>query len=107
MKVLKTGLENSEVWRHEYTCTGAGWVQPQGATPCGALLEVSGQDIVYRDHIYMGRDTERYYGFTCPICQCFTELKKFDLPRYVTSNCKRYTRPIAVEQSSATNMEVE
>lgn len=87
MKILKAGEENYKVWKIEETCTGKGWEQ-NGNVPCGALLEVSAQDILYRDYADYSGDSERYYGFICPICKCFTEL--YNIPRYIMGNSTSY-----------------
>lgn len=89
MKILKTGEENSKVWKIEQTCTGKGWEQ-NGNVPCGALLEVAAQDILHRDYADYSGDSERYYGFICPTCKCFTELNKKEIPQYVINNAPSY-----------------
>lgn len=90
MKVLKKGYENDKLWKTEKSCTGKGWEQEGNRHPCGALLEVSALDIYYRDHNFMGRGSERYYGFICPECNCFTEIDTDRIPDYVKNNSKEY-----------------
>jgi len=89
MKVLKTGKDNPNLWKKEYTCTGYGWEQ-HGSIPCGALLEVSITDIRRRFHTDMGGCTDEYYGFTCPKCQCFTEIPHEDVPSNLRGMIRDY-----------------
>lgn len=89
MRVIKRGKHNPNNWKKEYTCTGKGWDQ-HGATPCGALLEVSAQDIRSRSHTDLSGCTDIYYGFICPICGCFTEVNSAELPPEVKTNARKY-----------------
>lgn len=93
MKVLNRHPENNG-WSIEQYCTGHGWDQ-NGKVPCGAQLEVADIDIQHRDHTDYGGGNDRYYGFTCPICGCFTEISTSKIPYNVRSlaDKKPYIRP--------------
>ena len=88
MRVLEFGKDNPNVWKKEFTCTGKGWQQKK--TPCGALLEVSAQDIQYRTHTDISGFTDVYYGFTCPLCGCFTEIPTSQVPSSVRTTASKY-----------------
>lgn len=92
MKVLKTGEENSKLWKIEDTCTGKGWDQGSNV-PCGASLEISALDIQYRTHADYSGYTDTYYGFICPICKCFTEISTNDIPKYVLNSATKCQKP--------------
>jgi hypothetical protein len=87
MKVLEKGTGKSD-WSFETKCTGFGWEQDN--KPCHSNLELDDADIQYRDYTDMGGDSERFYGFTCPICKCFTQLYEKDIPRNVKSYASKY-----------------
>lgn len=72
-RVIKEAFENEDLWRGQFTCTGAGWEQ-HGTVPCGRLIEVLASDIVARKHTDYGGGTDVYYGFHCPVCNSFTEI---------------------------------
>lgn len=78
MRILDRNPENMG-WTIDTFCTGYGWDQ-HGKQPCGAKLEVSDKDIRCRTHTDISGCTDAYYGFTCPICGCFTEIPSHKVP---------------------------
>lgn len=89
MRKICNGTENPNQWKIEATCTGAGWDQNR-KKPCNALFELNQRDIYKRTHLDYSGDSETYYGFICPDCGCFTELKENNIPSYVKSNAMIY-----------------
>lgn len=89
MKIISYGQQNPNKWKEKYVCTGKGWDQ-DGKTPCGALLEVEAQDIRKRYHVDMSGERDTYYGFTCPVCGCFTEVNRYSLTTEVITNAREY-----------------
>jgi len=89
MRELVSGENNKQKWTIEATCSGEGWDQ-EGKTPCFSLFELDGRDIQYRDHTDYGGYTDRYYGFTCPKCNCFTEISDSKIPSYIRNIARKY-----------------
>ena len=89
MRKLANGNENTKKWSLEATCTGMGWDQ-LGKTPCNALFELNQGDIYQRKHTDYSGCTDTYYGFICPDCGCFTELKSSDIPSFVRNTAKNF-----------------
>lgn len=88
-KILKKPHENPKIWKIEETCTGKNWIQKKGSYPCFHLIEVMACDI--RSITYNG---DTYYGFDCPLCCCFTELNKDEIPDYVKYAARRYSKSL-------------
>lgn len=78
MRVIDKNPENMG-WTTITFCTGYGWDQGN-KRPCGAKLEVADKDIRARSHTDISGCSDRYYGFVCPICGCFTELPTREIP---------------------------
>ena len=92
MKVISNGGFNAQSQTMKCECTGHGW-DNYPHIPCHAILELSGNDIVgmmYSDGIYR---TSLYYGFTCPICKCFSAIDAKMLPPSIRSNAQRVAPP--------------
>ena len=90
MKVLDKNPKNMG-WSIECFCTGKGWDQ-EGKVPCGAKLEVSDVDIQKRVCTDISEVSDTYYGFTCPLCKCFTELDESKIPWSVRGIAKNYKK---------------
>lgn len=91
-KVIAEANENQNIWRKQVTCTGEGWHQ-EGKIPCRRLIEIDERDIQYRNHTDCTGVTDRYYGFTCPKCKCFTQLKESSIPSRIRRTATKYTKP--------------
>lgn len=89
-KVIAEPNENPNIWRKRVTCTGEGWGQ-EGKIPCRRLIEIDERDVQYRVHTDNSGVTDRYYGFTCPECKCFTELNESSIPNRVKRSATQYT----------------
>lgn len=89
MKLIAEANENPELFTVKITCTGNGWDQGE-KIPCGRLWEISGTDILKRNHTDYSGETDTYYGFVCPKCGCFTEIPLSKLTGFSTSMAKTY-----------------
>ena len=98
MRVLDKSPKSMR-WGIECFCTGKGWDQ-EGKVPCGAKLEVSDVDIQRRTYKDISGVSETYYGFTCPLCKCFTELDESKIPWSVKGIANDYKKP---ESSNSDN----
>lgn len=89
-------VKQEKLWKTQEICTGAGWNQ-NGRIPCGEVFEIDEMEIQRRSHSDYGGGSDTYYGFTCPVCGCFTELNEKQLPSYVKSKARPY---IPIESSN-------
>ena len=78
MKILKAGDNMSGVWAGKILCTGHG----NGNTGCGALLEVSEEDLYGTHSSFMGRAETYYITILCPCCGAETDLANSDGNRH-------------------------
>lgn len=90
MKVLVESKNNQKIWKGKFACTGKGWIQD--GIPCGSILEVAATDLRTRLHTDLYEETTKYYGFVCPVCGCYTEIKK-KLPVTAKHMAQPYTKP--------------
>lgn len=91
MKVIKQGIEGGS-WSKEYTCDGRG----NGRDGCGAILEVSGNDLFLTENTSMDQSSEYYITFQCPCCKTWNDIINDDIPsglwRRVMDMKPRYPR---------------
>lgn len=73
MKVLveRKPFEN---WSLEVECNGLNWNQ-ETKVPCGSSLEINKEDLLIRGWFKYPDREGKNYGFICPVCGCFTEIK--------------------------------
>ena len=89
MKILKEN--NYDDWSLEVSCNGLNWNQ-NDMFPCGSKLELDVNDVLIRSWFkYPDREGSNY-GFICPICGCFTEIKDDLLPSGVKRLAKDYLK---------------
>jgi len=74
MKMLQAGSKMSAVWSDKFECTGHG----NGGNGCGAVLEVSGDDLYHTYKSFMGRYETWYATFMCPGCGEQTDIYNTD-----------------------------
>jgi hypothetical protein len=70
MKVLRNE-EGPYKWKQKVYCTGKG----NGGGGCGALLEVSDEDIYHTFSYDMYGDCDSFYTIVCPLCGTETDLR--------------------------------
>lgn len=88
MKVIEKG-NYKEDWSIQLKCTGKEW--KQDSKPCHAKLEIEDGDIFFRDYQgYGDTSSERYYGFVCSECGCFTEVESEKIPESVKEFARSY-----------------
>lgn len=77
MKIIhkRISLKN---WKLEVDCTGGGWGQGD-RVPCLSTLELNKDDLVKRTWNKYPDDHGVDYGFICPVCGCFTDMKEEDI----------------------------
>ena len=73
-----------ETWTMEVECTGSG-----NDRPCGRYWKVNSQDIVKRYARVMDECDIDVYGFICPECHCFTEIRYNLIPRVIINRCSQ------------------
>ena len=88
MKILKKN-DGMQKWSIKVVCDGHGWDQ-HGKIPCYSKLELNSKDVYFRKHTDISGWTDTYYGFTCPVCECFTELSLNELPTSIKAHAKDY-----------------
>jgi hypothetical protein len=88
MKVLKE-RKPFEDWKLEVSCTGGEWNQ-EGKVPCGSALEINANDLINRAWSKYPDSGGVDYGFICPICKCFTNIKENNLTDYLKDMARDY-----------------
>lgn len=90
MKIVEKG-NYKENWNIRLECTGKNGRQV--SKPCHSKLEIEDGDIYFRDYrSYGGSSSERFYGFICPVCGCFTEIEREKIPTIVRDFAKDYNK---------------
>jgi hypothetical protein len=88
MKVLQE-RKPYETWKLQIDCNGLNWRQ-EGKVSCGSTLELTKNDILRREWFKYPDYEGLNYGFICPICGCFTEIKDELLPDGIKTLAKDY-----------------
>lgn len=86
MKIIKENKPKK--WSKQVTCTGKGWRQG-GKIPCGSVLEIDENDVVFREWFKYPDSEGVDFGFLCPLCGCFTPLD-CELDHYIMSKAKKF-----------------
>ena len=73
-----------ETWRMKAECTGY-----RNSNACGRYWELNSQDIVMRYVRVMNECDIEVYGFVCPKCNCFTEIRTDRIPEAILNRCAR------------------
>lgn len=68
MKVLKSGNPKG-TWNQQITCNGHG----NGNAGCGAVLEVTAEDLFHTKFSFCGRFEEDLITIECPECKAWTD----------------------------------
>jgi len=88
MRILKKGTKN-KFWSQEVECTGAGQYNLDD-TSCGAILELSPED-VFIDNTYEQRfGTIEKTVFVCPQCNTITTFQAIGLDKSKCSKLRNY-----------------
>ena len=92
MKVLveRKPFEN---WTLEVECNGLNWSQ-ESKVSCGSSLEIDKNDLLKREWSKYPDNKGVNYGFICPICGCFTELKDNQLNEGLKNLAKDYLKKV-------------
>lgn len=79
MRVVTKG-NVQQAWSIEVTCTGHGLERYNDRKGCGAVLEISREDVYFSPGQMMERDDSSYGAIRCPECGVMTKLRKEEMP---------------------------
>lgn len=92
MQKLREIFSKSHNWSTEARCSGNGWDNLY-FTPCNTKILLHCYDIVGRLDFDESKNVIIRYGFTCPICKCFTEIDAHSIPAKVLKKAPRIANP--------------
>lgn len=93
---MKSAKKKAHEWALEVECTGNGW-NNSPLYPCHTRMFLMSNNVVARVETNHDGFIELRYGFTCPICKCFSEVDCHKIPQTVLKHAPRLAYPGSAE----------